>query len=337
MEDTIDNSNAGVTVRQALAGIPRVSETQWQLSSWLVRWLIATRASVIVMTVYSVMIALLSGLIYGGFDLLIGVLCLTGLCLAHAANNLLNDIVDTSVGVDDGNYFRTQYGTHVLQDALLSQRQLWLMFCITGCSALLLGSAVIYLSSPWVMVPLVIGGALLLFYTWPLKKMGLGEVAVYLVWGPLIVMGTHYAMAGWWSWQVFAVACVAGLGPTTVIFGKHIDKLEFDQAKQVHTLPVRLGDELARKTCIAVLVMMYAATLLLMLFQWLPWTVVLVLLALPSAVGSCRVLAVSRPKARPDSFPAAAWPLWFAAYGFAHNVRFSVLLLSGLLLAALLR
>ncbi len=36
------------------------------------------------------------------------------------------------------------------------------------------------------------------------------------------------------------------LGPTTVIFGKHIDKLDADKAKGIHTLPVIIGEKAAR-------------------------------------------------------------------------------------------
>jgi 1,4-dihydroxy-2-naphthoate octaprenyltransferase len=36
------------------------------------------------------------------------------------------------------------------------------------------------------------------------------------------------------------------LGVTTVIFGKHIDKLEMDKAKGIHTLPVVIGEKASR-------------------------------------------------------------------------------------------
>ena len=64
----------------------------------------------------------------------------------------------------------------------------------------------------------------MLFYTWPLKYIGLGELAVIIVWGPLMIGGGYYVITGQWSWKVVLASLPYALGPTTVIFGKHIDK-----------------------------------------------------------------------------------------------------------------
>ncbi len=44
-----------------------------------------------------------------------------GLVLAHATNNLLNDVVDYVKGVDKGNYFRIKYGAHIME--LMTRRE----------------------------------------------------------------------------------------------------------------------------------------------------------------------------------------------------------------------
>ena len=60
-----------------------------------------------------------------------------GLVLAHATNNLINDWVDHATGVDKSNYFRRQYGVHVLEDGLVSPRQFWAVTAATGGVALI--------------------------------------------------------------------------------------------------------------------------------------------------------------------------------------------------------
>ena len=45
------------------------------------------------------------------------------------------------------------------------------------------------------------GAFFVLFYTWPLKYIGLGELAVIIVWGPLMVGGGYFVVTGDWSWQ----------------------------------------------------------------------------------------------------------------------------------------
>ena len=55
-------------------------------------------------------------LLDGAFQFVPWFLCTLGLLLAHATNNLLNDYTDSRRGIDSGNYFRNQYGAHVLED-----------------------------------------------------------------------------------------------------------------------------------------------------------------------------------------------------------------------------
>ena len=63
-----------------------------------------------------------------------------------------------------------------------------------------------------------------------------------VVWGPLMIGGGYFVMAQQWSWNVVLASLPYVLGVTTVIFGKHIDKLREDKAKGIHTLPVILGE-----------------------------------------------------------------------------------------------
>ena len=61
-----------------------------------------------------------------------------------------------------------------------------------------------------------------------MKQWGLGEGAVFWVWGPLMVLGTQYAIAETLSLGGLTLSVLLGLGPSIVIFGKHIDKADLD-------------------------------------------------------------------------------------------------------------
>ena len=60
------------------------------------------------------------------------------------------------------------------------------------------------------------GAVFVLFYTWPLKYIGLGEMAVMLIWGPLMVGGGYFVITGQWDWNVVIASLPYALGPTTV-------------------------------------------------------------------------------------------------------------------------
>ena len=100
---------------KAIRIIPRLSKEEWDKLDLVSRWLIATRAAVLVMTMLSAAIGGIMAALDGKFNWLPFTGCFIGLVFAHATNNLLNDLVDYFRGVDKGNYYRTQYGPQPLE------------------------------------------------------------------------------------------------------------------------------------------------------------------------------------------------------------------------------
>ena len=126
------------------------------------------------------------------------------------------------------------------------------------------------------------GAFFLLFYTWPLKGMAMGEIAVLIVWGPLMIGGGHYVLTYQWNWFVVIASLPYVLGVTTVIFGKHIDKLEMDKAKGIHTLPVVIGEKTSRYAVLAMMVAPYLFTMYLIAAKFFTPVMLIVFLALPT-------------------------------------------------------
>lgn len=253
-----------------------------------------------------------------------------GLLLAHATNNLLNDMVDYAKGVDRDNYFRAQYGAHPLEHGLLSMRQMVVYAALTGGVALAVGGWLAYLRGPEVLALLAAGAFFVLFYTFPLKYMGLGEVAVLIVWGPLMIGGGYYAVAQSWDWNVVVAGMPYALGATTVIFGKHIDKLDSDREKRIRTLPVLIGERAARNSVLAIFVLQYAFVVYLVATTFFTPVVLIVVLAFPMFRRALPIYRQRRPAEKPAWYPRGAWPLWFVAFAFQHNRRFGALYVAGL-------
>ncbi|HVR88782.1 MAG TPA: prenyltransferase [Candidatus Limnocylindria bacterium] len=321
--------NVGMWGR-ALITIQRVDRAAWQRLDIVSRWLIVARASVLVITFISVAIAGLLAIRAGRFDAPLWVLSALALLLAHATNNLLNDLTDHLKGVDKNNYFRAIYGPHALEHQLLSTRGLLAYAAFSGLIALAIGGYLVSVRGPLALALFAAGAFFVLFYTWPLKYIGLGEVAVLLVWGPLMIGGTYFVVSGVWDWDVALVGLPYALGATTVIFGKHIDKLEDDRARGIHTLPVLIGERAARWTIGAMIVLMYATVVYLVIIGFVSPVVLVVFFALPRARTALDLFSKPRPTERPEHWPAFVWPLYFVRAAFSHNRRFGLLLLVGL-------
>ncbi|MCA1729414.1 MAG: prenyltransferase, partial [Actinobacteria bacterium] len=223
---------------KALRLIPRPTKEEWRGLDFISRWLIATRAAVLVITFISAGIAGLLAVKEGGFDFLLWVLVTLGLLMAHATNNLLNDLTDHLKGADSGGSFRTQYGVQPVEAGLMGMGDALLYAAGTGLVALAAGAYLVYARGLPVLVLLAVGAFFVLFYTWPLKYVGLGEISVLVVWGPLMIGGGYYTITGAWSWEVVLAGLPYALGTTAIIFGKHIDKMDADKQKGIRTLPV---------------------------------------------------------------------------------------------------
>jgi len=322
---------------RAVTVIPRVSKDEWNALDVISRWLIATRSAVLVMTLNSGIIAGLLAARDGQFDFVLWLMVTIGLLFAHATNNLVNDLTDHWKGVDKDNYFRAQYGPQPLEHGLMTRNQVLLYIAVTGLLALAAGAVIISVRGEGVVALLAAGAFFVLFYTWPLKYIGMGEVAVILVWGPLMVGGGYYSITGHISWPVVIASLPVALAATTVLFGKHIDKLTADKAKGIHTLPVLIGERAARWTVLGMMVLQYVMVIYLVVVGFFTPVMLIVLLALPFLRRALVAYSKPRPETAPPELPAGIWPLYLVAFSFTHNRRFGLFFLLGLLADVILR
>jgi len=317
------------------------SKEEWDRLDVISKWLIATRSAVTTVTLYSCIIAGLLAWRDGYFSLLPWLIVTLGLFIAHGTNNLLNDYTDYKRGIDQDNYFRTQYGVHPLVQGFwtLNQQKRW--FAVSGILAVLSGLFALFYThfSPLVMALFAFGALVLLLYTWPLKHLALGELFIFLIWGPILVVGVYVVLAQGWTgngWYVALTGVPFGLSVASINVGKHIDKLEEDRRKGVGTLPVRIGEKAARILNMAALLLLYAVILYLIFVpRYLTPVMLLVFLAGKRLWVALRVLSRPRPQQPPPGYPA--WPTWFSGFAFYHNRLFGGLFILGLIADTLLR
>ena len=323
--------------RKALNVIPDVSKDEWAQLDVVSRWLISTRAAVLIMTFISAALAGLFALRDQAFQFLPWLALTLGLILAHASNNIFNDYTDFVRGVDKDNYYRNIYGAQPVASGLMTRRQHLTYFAVTVLLALVLGLYLIWYTgfstTTWILLGL--GAFFLLFYTWPLKGMALGEFAVLIVWGPLMIGGGHYVLTQEWNWFVVIASLPYVLGVTTVIFGKHIDKLEMDAQKGIHTLPVVIGEKASRYAVLGMMIAPYLITLYLIFAKFFTPVMVIVFFALPAFMKIYPVFLKPKPETAPEG--QVGWPLYFVGYAFINNRKFGSLFMLGLLIDVLLR
>ncbi|MFP8880010.1 MAG: prenyltransferase [Myxococcota bacterium] len=212
----------------------------------------------------------------------------------------------------------------------MSVGQLMTYIVLTGLAALAIGGYLVTLRGEIVLMLLGAGAFFVLFYTFPLKYIGLGEPAVLLVWGPLMVGGSFFVMTGEWSNNVAVASLAYAFGPTAVLFGKHIDKLEADRAKKIRTLPVILGEKVSRYCVPAMLIGQFGLLAYLIFIGYFSLAMLIPFAAVPSLRRVWQVYKHPRPSEAPPELPDGVWPLYFVAITFWFNRRFGMLFLAGL-------
>ncbi len=325
--------------RKALWELIKMDEkNEWESLDIISKWLIATRSAVTTVTLYSAVIAGLLAWRAGVFNWLPWIIVSLGLFIAHGTNNLLNDYTDFTRGIDQDNYFRTQYGVHPLVQGFWTRSQQIQWFAVSGIIAVLSGVyALIYTAfNPTVIGLFVLGALLLLFYTWPLKYWALGELAIFLIWGPIMIAGIYLVLSGEWNWLVALAGVPFGLSVASINVSKHIDKSKDDKKKGVGTFPVRVGETFARITNIVMFLLIYGVIIYLVIVGYFSTFILLTLFALQRAFYAVAVLSKPRPDGPPEGFEAF-WPTWFSGFGFYHNRLFGGLFVLGVALDVIFR
>jgi 1,4-dihydroxy-2-naphthoate polyprenyltransferase len=302
------------------------------------RWIVVTRAAVLPMTLFAGLVAALLAIGQPELDWRWLVLAIVGIMLAHTANNLMNDLYDTQTGTDSASYPRALYAPHPVLSGLVSRRTLLIAIAVVNLADLAI-LIVLTWARGWPVVAFALSGFVLsVAYTAPpvrLKKRGLGEPDVLVVWGPLMVGGTYYSAVGAVGWDVVLASLPYGLLCTTVLMGKHIDKIPYDEPLEIHTLPVILGETRARVLTLGMMVGFYLLVTLAVVLGAMPWPALLVVLALPRLAKVWPYFRRPPPDEPPKGFPV--WPLWYAALAWVHVRQAGALLVLGLAIGALLR
>ena len=301
------------------------------------RWLIITRAGVIPMTLTSGLIGGLLAVHSANANWWYFFLSLVGLGVAHGCNNLINDYFDLTGGVDTETAPRALYAPHPVLAGWVTKAELLRAIAVLN---LIDAAIMVYLVvvRGWPVVLFAVAGLFIsVFYVAPpvrLKHLGLGEPGVFIVWGPLMVAGTYFVTTGAAPGWVWIASLPYALLVTSVLIGKHIDKLPYDSGKGVFTLPVILGEQRALRLNQVLMVSFYVITVAMVLTGVLGFSVLLVLGALPLLWRTLEFYSKPKPDAPPPGYPV--WPLWYVSAAFLHTRRAGALFVAGLFLSWIL-
>ena len=146
----------------------------------------------------------------------------------------------------------------------------------------LLGVGVVAIAAAWFYT----GGA------HPYGYIGLGEVGVFVFFGLVAVLGSTYIQLGRVTWPAVAGAVGVGLFACALLMVNNLRDIPTDALVGKRTLAVRIGDRRARRVYVAMVALPIVLGVTCAFAA--PWSLLVLLLALPVALLSITVLLGAR-------------------------------------------
>jgi 1,4-dihydroxy-2-naphthoate octaprenyltransferase len=223
-----------------------------------------------------------------------------GVVLCHAAGNVLNDYFDARNQVDVTDSATAKYRPHPIVGGLLSPGAVLAEAVVFFVLAAAIGFAAMLLRSPHVAWISLAGLLLAVFYTGgpvTLKYRALGEVAVFLVWGPLMFLGAYVVQRQVLGCAPLIVSVPFGILVALVLFANNIRDADQDRQTGIHTLGTVLGRERGLGVFSALIACAYACTLAAVVAGQLTVWALLVVLSVPQALSLVRAFRAHLPDA----------------------------------------
>ena len=231
----------------------------------------------------------------GAFHLGYFLLTFIGSVCIQVGLNTSNDYFDHLSGNDEANVELTPFsgGSRVIQEGIVTSQQVLRWSVLFYCIGIAIG---LYLAvmRGWVILALGAAGVFLaffhnappvkLYHLWP----GAGELAVFLGFGPLIVLGSYYVQTQKLSYEALWASLPIGFLITAVLYINEFPDCTADRAVGRKTLPVVLGRDRAAWGYVALVVAVYVALALGLALRVFPFALLLAFLTIPLAYKGIR-------------------------------------------------
>lgn len=233
----------------------------------------------------------------GRFDIVLFLACLIGGILFQASSNVLNDYFDHRGGTDDINVYHNPFsgGSRLIQEGRLSPRETLILGSVLLGMGICIGIGLTIVSGPRLLAIGGIGALLVVIYSIDRVGLayigrGLGELAIGLGFGPVMILGTCYVLTGGFTTAAWWLSIPTAFLIVLVLYVNGYPDYDADCATGKKTLVVTLGRSAARYGYALGLAGAYAAIIVGVALDVIPAWSLLALLTTPLAFMAVREL-----------------------------------------------
>jgi 1,4-dihydroxy-2-naphthoate octaprenyltransferase len=225
----------------------------------------------------------------GRFDTWIFVAATVGIVMAHSAADFIDDYFDFKKG-NLGNKVQ-QFHDSPLIDGKVTPNQVLAATAICLTVAFVAGLYIFIQVGTPALALVAIGAFIVFFYTSPPVKLnyrGLGETALFMAFGPMIVVGVYIVLTGEYSLGALLVSLMPGVFTMNVgVVSNTYDYLD-DIKSGKRTMSVRFGQANTVRVMAVASALAYVAILIGVFTGLVPAWALLSLLTVPLSVDAIR-------------------------------------------------
>lgn len=174
-------------------------------------------------------------------------LILIAIILVHLGGNLFDDYSDVLKELRSGKSlneinFRNKEKAKLILNKTYSMKTVGKILAVMFAVPILTGIYFTVLKGGVILGLMILSGILCLFYP-KSAKYGLGEITVGLIFGPLLINGTYYALTGSFDPQTVYFSIASGLMTTILLMAHSIMDYEYDITTDKKTIPVMIKNK----------------------------------------------------------------------------------------------
>lgn len=215
----------------------------------------------------------------------LGILAVLGAITLHAGGNMISDYHDFKRGVDREGV----PGTDNLTSGRFSPKQI-LAF---GLSLVALSTALgVFLmwQTGFELFWIGLVGAIAALFYYQFKFKALGDLLIFVVYGPSIMMGAGFVMTGTIDWTLALISLPIAFITVNILHSNNTRDIESDGEANIKTFAMLIGEKASIFQYVLLSTLTYVSIVVMAIAGILPMVVLVTLLTIPLAIKNCKAM-----------------------------------------------
>jgi 1,4-dihydroxy-2-naphthoate polyprenyltransferase len=234
------------------------------------------------------------------FSFFYSTIALLGVLFLHLGANTINDYFDWNKS-DKINRFASEFsgGSRRTLLGVIPRKTFLILSIVLFTAALALGALLVFSSRPGVLIVGSLGalcGILYSVYPFSFQSRGLGEILIFLAFGPLITLGMGYVATGGFELNYFLIGIPNGFSVLAILWVNMFPDYEADKISGKHNLVVRLGRSKSRYGYFFLISLFYISVSILTALSIFPIWSLVVFATLPLPISLSKKLWINHKK-----------------------------------------